>query len=41
MHTIHQVRSYLASNKESEKSRGMKFLLANMSKGACVKLLSS
>lgn len=37
MHTnshTRQVRSYLASNKESEKSRGMKFLLANMSKGA-------
>ena len=27
------MRSYLASNKEAEKSRGMKFLLANMSKG--------
>jgi hypothetical protein len=28
-----KVRAYLASNKEAEKSRGMKFLLANMSKG--------
>ncbi|KAM3576770.1 hypothetical protein VYU27_001364 [Nannochloropsis oceanica] len=28
-----KVRAYLASNKEAEKSKGMKFLLANMSKG--------
>jgi vesicle coat complex subunit len=29
----YQVRAYLSSSKESEKSKGMKFLLANMSKG--------
>lgn len=33
IHSFLQVRAYLASNKEAEKSRGMKFLLANMSKG--------
>ena len=37
IHSILQVRAYLASNKEAEKSRGMKFLLANMSKGTSIK----
>lgn len=35
-----KVRSYLASSKEAEKSKGMKFLLANMSKGKSEKVVA-